>query len=151
MRVAVERRADGVYVAGGVELIEPEYRHESARAPGGVWVTPSKVARLGDKLGAETAKRLASDRRSQFQLYQDAGPQSVRLLRRLRRRLVHTPLPGLQARDRPSLYPHRCPALPCEAATVPSRPTVSPVRRADDGEATEQGVLLGEMPGSCTP
>ena len=55
MRVAAERRADGVYVAAGVELIEPEYRHQSAR---GVWVTPKKVARLGDKLGTETAKRL---------------------------------------------------------------------------------------------
>ena len=58
MRVAAERRADGVYVAAGVELIEPEYRHQSALAPGGVVVTPSRVARLGDKLGTETAKRL---------------------------------------------------------------------------------------------
>ena len=126
MRVAAERRADGVYVAAGVELIEPEYRHESARAPGGVWVTPSKVARLGDKLGAETAKRLASDRRSQFQLYQDAGPQSVRLLLRLRLRPLHAPLPGLQARGRPS------------NASGPSGdrlcPTVPRVQRADDGE-----------------
>ena len=40
MRVAAERRADGVYVAAGVELIEPEYRHQSALAPGGVVVTP---------------------------------------------------------------------------------------------------------------
>src|SRR5580700_6794001 len=58
MRAAAERRADGVYVAAGVELIEPEYRHQSALAPGGVVVTPSRVARLGDKLGTETAKRL---------------------------------------------------------------------------------------------
>jgi hypothetical protein len=55
MRVTTERRSDGVYVAAGVELIEPEYRHQSAR---GVWVTPKKVARLGDKLGTETAKHL---------------------------------------------------------------------------------------------
>jgi hypothetical protein len=58
MRVTAERRADGVYVASGVELIEPEYRYQSALAPGGVGVTPSRIARLGDKLGAETAKRL---------------------------------------------------------------------------------------------
>ena len=58
MRVAAERRADGVYFAAGVELIEPGYRHQSALAPGGVVVTPSRVARLGDKLGMETAKRL---------------------------------------------------------------------------------------------
>jgi hypothetical protein len=58
MRVTAERRADGVYVAAGVELIEPECRQESARAPGGVWVTSSKTARVGDKLGHETAKRL---------------------------------------------------------------------------------------------
>jgi hypothetical protein len=55
MRVAAERRADGVYIAAGVELIEPEIRHESTR---GDWVEPSRVARLGDKLGSETAKRL---------------------------------------------------------------------------------------------
>ena len=58
MRITAERRADGVYVAAGVELIEPEYRHQSALAPGSVWVTPSQVARPGDKLGSETAKRL---------------------------------------------------------------------------------------------
>jgi hypothetical protein len=58
MRVAAERRADGVYVAAGVELIEPEYRHQSERAPGGVWVSPRQVARLGDQLGYQTAKRL---------------------------------------------------------------------------------------------
>jgi hypothetical protein len=58
MRVAAERRADGVYVAAGVELIEPEDRHQSPLAPSGVWVTPSRVARLGDKLGWQTAKRL---------------------------------------------------------------------------------------------
>jgi hypothetical protein len=58
MRVAAERRADDVYVAAGVELIEPESRHPSPLAPGGAWVTPSKVARLGDELGWQTAKRL---------------------------------------------------------------------------------------------
>jgi hypothetical protein len=58
VRATAERRADGVYVAAGVELIEPESLHQSALAPGGVWVTPSQVARLGDKLGWETAKRL---------------------------------------------------------------------------------------------
>jgi hypothetical protein len=55
MRVTAERRADGVYVAAGVELIEPETRHQSTR---GDWVEPSRVARLGDKLGWQTAKRL---------------------------------------------------------------------------------------------
>jgi hypothetical protein len=55
MRVAAERRADGVYVAAGVELIEPETRHESTR---GEWVEPSRVARLGDRLRWQTAKRL---------------------------------------------------------------------------------------------
>jgi hypothetical protein len=55
MRVAAERRADGVYIAAGVELIEPETRHQSTR---GDWVEPSRVARLGDKLGWQTAKRL---------------------------------------------------------------------------------------------
>ena len=58
MRVTAERRADGVYIAAGVELIEPEYRHPSPLAPGGAWVTPSKVARLGGKLGSDTASRL---------------------------------------------------------------------------------------------
>jgi hypothetical protein len=63
MRVAAERRADGVYIAAGVELIEPETRHQSTR---GDWVEPSRVARLGDKLGWQTAKRLrkATDHRS---------------------------------------------------------------------------------------
>jgi hypothetical protein len=51
MRVAAERRADGVYVAAGVELIEPEFRHNFG-------VRPARVARPGDKLGSETAKRL---------------------------------------------------------------------------------------------
>ena len=55
MRVAAECRADGVYIAAGVELIEPETRHQSTR---GDWVEPSRVARLGDKLGWQTAKRL---------------------------------------------------------------------------------------------
>ena len=55
MRVAAERRADAVYIAAGVELIEPETRHQSTR---GDWVEPSRVARLGDKLGWQTAKRL---------------------------------------------------------------------------------------------
>ena len=55
MRVTTERRSDGVYVAAGVELIEPETRHQSTR---GDWVEPSRVARLGDKLGWQTAKRL---------------------------------------------------------------------------------------------
>jgi hypothetical protein len=51
MRVTAERRADGVHVAAGVELIEPEFRHNFG-------VRPARVARLGDKLGWETAKRL---------------------------------------------------------------------------------------------
>jgi hypothetical protein len=55
MRVAAERRADGVYIAAGVELIEPETRHESTR---GGWVEPSRVTRLGDRLRWQTAKRL---------------------------------------------------------------------------------------------
>ena len=55
MRVAAERRADGVYIAAGVALIEPETRHQSTR---GDWVEPSRVARLGDRLRWQTAKRL---------------------------------------------------------------------------------------------
>ena len=55
MRVAAERRADGVYIAAGVELIEPETRHESTR---GDWVEPSWITRLGDRLCWQTAKRL---------------------------------------------------------------------------------------------
>jgi len=43
MRIAAERRADGVYVAAGVELVEPENR---------------RTARLGDGLGWQTIKRL---------------------------------------------------------------------------------------------
>jgi hypothetical protein len=58
MRVTAERRADCVYVAAGVELIEPESRTPSPLAPGGAWVTRSQIARLGDKLGSQTAKRL---------------------------------------------------------------------------------------------
>jgi hypothetical protein len=58
MRVAAERRADGVFIAAGVELIEPETRHQSERAPGGAWVTPSRVTRIGDTLGSETATQL---------------------------------------------------------------------------------------------
>jgi hypothetical protein len=70
MRVIAERRADGVYVAAGVELIEPEYRHQSPRAPGGAWVTPSLIVRLGDKLGSKTAKRLreATGHRDPYQV-----------------------------------------------------------------------------------
>jgi hypothetical protein len=55
MRVAAERRADGVYVAAGVELIEPETRHESTR---GAWAEPSRVTRLGNNLGWQTANDL---------------------------------------------------------------------------------------------
>jgi hypothetical protein len=43
MRIAAERRADGVYVAAGVELVEPENR---------------RTARLGEWLGWQTIKRL---------------------------------------------------------------------------------------------
>ena len=55
MRVAAERRADGVYVAAGVELIEPETRHELTR---GDWVEPARVTRLGERLRWQTANRL---------------------------------------------------------------------------------------------
>jgi hypothetical protein len=43
MRIAAERRADGVYVAAGVELVEPENR---------------RTARLGEVLGWQMIKRL---------------------------------------------------------------------------------------------
>lgn len=43
MRIAAERRADGVYVAAGVELVEPENR---------------RTARLGEALGWQMIKRL---------------------------------------------------------------------------------------------
>lgn len=55
MRVSAERRADGVYVAAGVELIEPETRHELTR---GDWVEPARVTRLGERLRWQTANRL---------------------------------------------------------------------------------------------
>ena len=80
MRVTAERRADGVYVAAGVELIEPEYRHESARAPGGLWVTPSKTARVGDKLGWPAEKRLRAATGSDEQ-----GPAGIRRTQMLKR------------------------------------------------------------------
>jgi hypothetical protein len=43
MRIAAERRADGMYVAAGVELVEPENR---------------RTARLGEVLGWQMIKRL---------------------------------------------------------------------------------------------
>jgi hypothetical protein len=43
MRIAAERRADGVYVAAGVELVEPENR---------------LTTRLGEALGWQMIKRL---------------------------------------------------------------------------------------------
>jgi hypothetical protein len=51
MRVAAERRSDGVFVAAGVELVEPEFRSN-------VGVRSAKIAKLGDSLGWETTKRL---------------------------------------------------------------------------------------------
>ena len=51
MRVAAERRADGVFIAAGVELIEPEFRHNYG-------VRPARVTRIGDTLGSETASQL---------------------------------------------------------------------------------------------
>jgi hypothetical protein len=78
------------------------------------------------------------------------GPQEMPLLRRLCRRPVHTPLPSLQARGEPSRHARRRPTLQGKAATAPC-PTVPPVRRADDGETIDQGVLLGEMSGGCAP
>jgi len=142
MRATAERRADGVDVAAGVELIEPESLHQSALAGRRVGdAEPGRTARRQAGLGNGQAPA-RSDRPSRLlphRLYQDAGPQSVPLLRHLRRRLVHTPSPGLQARGQPSRYPHRRPALPCEAATTASScPTVPPVRCADDA-----GRLLG--------
>jgi hypothetical protein len=53
MRVAAERRADGVYVAAGVELAEPE---NGILAEG--WVTSSPIARRGEVLGWQMIKRL---------------------------------------------------------------------------------------------
>ena len=43
MRIAAERRADGVYIAAGVELVEPESR---------------RATRLGEALGWQMIKRL---------------------------------------------------------------------------------------------
>jgi hypothetical protein len=58
MRVAAEKRADGVYVAAGVELIEPERRNPQPLAPGGARITLCRVADLGDRLDYETTSRL---------------------------------------------------------------------------------------------
>ena len=52
-RTAAERRADGVYVAAGVELAEPE---NGILAEG--WVTSSPIARRGEVLGWQMIKRL---------------------------------------------------------------------------------------------
>jgi hypothetical protein len=52
MRITAERRADGVYVAAGIELIEPENR---MLAPGQV---PGQTVRVGDGLAWQTIKRL---------------------------------------------------------------------------------------------
>ena len=66
MRVAAERRADGVYIAAGVELIEPETRHQSTR---GDWVEPSRVAPRRQAGLANGKAPAQGDRPSQFQLY----------------------------------------------------------------------------------
>ena len=122
MRVAAERRADGVYIAAGVALIEPETRHQSTR---GDWVEPSRVARLGEtKLELANGESACARRPAIAVSVIPTGrrsPQSVRLLRRLRRRLVHTPLPGLQARGRPSLFTRTAVrALPCRSSDSPT-------------------------------
>jgi hypothetical protein len=143
MRVAAERRADGVYIAAGVELIEPETRHESPR---GDWVEPSRVTRLGDRLRWQTAKRLREaigHRDASVGLY-----HRTPVLKACHCSAVFVGDPCTRHCPR---YPHRRPALPCEATTAPSCLTVPPVRRADDGEAIDQGVLLGEMPSGCAP
>ena len=53
MRITAERRADGVYVAAGVELVEPE---NGILTQG--WVTSGRTARVGEGLGWRTIKRL---------------------------------------------------------------------------------------------
>jgi hypothetical protein len=71
MRITAEQRDDGVYVAAGVELIEPEERHPSPLASGGFWITPSKTARVGDRLGYKTINRLreATGHRSPYHVH----------------------------------------------------------------------------------
>jgi hypothetical protein len=56
MRIAAEKRADGVFVAAGVELVEPERRWETGHGFKGV--TPRRVAKPGETLGWETANSL---------------------------------------------------------------------------------------------
>jgi hypothetical protein len=80
MRVAAELRDDGVYVAAGVELIEPESRWTSPNLPGHVFVTPSKTARVGDKLGWQAEQRLRAATRSD-----EYGPAGVRRTQMLKR------------------------------------------------------------------
>ena len=80
MRVAAELRDDGVYVAAGVELIEPESRWTSPNVPGHVFVTPSKTARVGDKLGWQAEQRLRAATRSD-----EYGPAGVRRTQMLKR------------------------------------------------------------------
>jgi hypothetical protein len=56
MRIAAERREDGVFVAAGIELIEPEQRGDTKT--GREWVIPSKAVKLGERLGWQTQNRL---------------------------------------------------------------------------------------------
>jgi hypothetical protein len=54
--IPAEKRADGVFVAAGVELVEPE---KLWRSPyGREWVDPPHVTRLNERLRWETATRL---------------------------------------------------------------------------------------------
>ena len=52
--------------------------------------------------------------------------------------------------SRPSRRARRRPTPPCEATTAPCS-TVPPMRRPNDRDASDQGVLLREMPGGCAP
>jgi hypothetical protein len=114
MRVTAERRADGVYIAAGVELIEPEYRQESARAPGGVWITPSKTARVGDKLGWHAEKQLRAATGSD-----EHGPPGVRRTQMLKRCACSAVFVGDQSA-------RHCPACKRDANL---RATLAAVRR----------------------
>jgi hypothetical protein len=145
MRVAAKRRADGVYVAAGVELIEPEFRHNFG-------VRPPRIARLGERLGSETETRFRK-----ATAHRD--PYSVSYHRTLI--LKACSCSAVFVGDaRASL----CPACKREADLRSTRASVRRLRakrRPPPNSAASaprqcrrngrQGFLLGEMPSRPTP
>jgi hypothetical protein len=118
MRVAAELRDDGVYVAAGVELIEPESRWTSPNVPGHVFVTPSKTARVGDKLGWQAEQRLRAATRSDE--YGPAGVRRTQMLKRCACSAVFVGDPGAR----------HCPACKRAADLAATRAAVRRMRLA---------------------